>query len=193
MGILNGSQLVAGFDNDPVEFCNLKLKELPEVDRGIIISLEGEVNTGNAPHFQRKVEMCMMAGYNKILFQCGGLNYLSSTGVGSFVAFLKELNRRAGKMILTEVQPRVYEVLQLLGFTNFLTIKESREECVAYLQDKPAPKAPVKVEEVPAAWPKLIQCPSCKQRLKAPRAAKFRCSHCKATFQVFDSGAVRAV
>mgnify|MGYP001477593720 CR=1 FL=1 len=187
----NGSRLVGGFDNDPVEFCTLKLKELPGVDHGLIISVGGEVNTGNAAHFQRKVEMCILAGYRKILFECGSLNYLSSTGVGSFVAFLKELSRRGGKMVLTEIQPRVYEVLQLLGFTNFLTIKDSLEECVAYLEDTPIPPQVVKEEAVPEAWPKTIACPSCRQRLKAPRAAKFRCSHCKAVFQVFESGSVR--
>ena len=70
----------------------------------------------------------------RLIFNCGGLNYVSSTGIGSFTAFLKAVKPRGGDIVLLEIQPKVYEVFQLLGFSQFFNIKDNLEEATAFFQ-----------------------------------------------------------
>ena len=72
------------------------------------------------------------ASFIKLIFHCSGLNYVSSTGIGSFTAFLKAVKPRGGDLVLLEIQPKVYEVFQLLGFSQFFNIKENLDEAVSF-------------------------------------------------------------
>ena len=39
---------------------------------------------------------------------------------------------RGGDLVLLEIQPKVYEVFQLLGFSQFFNIKDSLDEAVEF-------------------------------------------------------------
>ena len=87
------------------------------------------------PIFSRNaLESAIDAGFIRLIFNCGGLNYVSSTGIGSFTAFLKAVKPRGGDIVLLEIQPKVYEVFQLLGFSQFFNIKDNLEEATAFFR-----------------------------------------------------------
>jgi anti-sigma B factor antagonist len=118
-----------------------------------------------------------------LVFHCGGLNYVSSTGIGSFTAFLKAVKPRGGDLVLLDIQPKVYEVFQLLGFSQFFNIKETLEDAVAFFSQTGSGGAS-------AIFPKVFTCPICSKKLKATRAGRFRCSECKTILVIDDSGQV---
>ncbi len=118
-----------------------------------------------------------------MIFQCGGLNYVSSTGIGSFTAFLKAVKPRGGDLVLLEIQPKVYEVFQLLGFSQFFNIRDSLAESISFfIKDQS--------EEKPAVFPRIVSCPICFKKLKAVKAGRFRCSECKSILAIDESGQV---
>jgi anti-sigma B factor antagonist len=117
------------------------------------------------------------------VFHCAGLNYVSSTGIGSFTAFLKAVKPRGGDLVLLEIQPKVYEVFQLLGFSQFFNIKENLEEAVSFFAQKgEGPQA--------GPFPKIFKCPICSKKLKASKAGRFRCSECKTILAIDNAGQV---
>ena len=197
---MNNNDLVPAFDSDPLDYCSIQLKPLPSVPKGLILQVSGEINTNNAPRFQRKTELAIMAGNINLLFDCSGINYLSSNGVGSFVSILKVLNPKGGRFTLYRVQSKVMEVLQLLGFTNFLNISNDIEDAIKYLKGAPAisestfqKEVMCKVEQpaiVAPVFPKTFKCPKCHKVLKAPKEGRFRCVSCKQIIRVFRSGTV---
>ena len=119
----------------------------------------------------------------RIILNCAHLDYVSSTGIGSFTAFLKAVKGKGGDIVLLSLQPKVYEVFQLLGFSNFFTIHDSLETSVEFFKSKGA-SIPPQV----TLFPKIFSCPICAKRLKAPRPGRFRCSECK-TILAIDSNA----
>ena len=56
--------------------------------------LTGYLDTYNSPEFQTHVNQLIDSGINRIIFNCNGLNYISSTDIGAFTAFLKNLKQK---------------------------------------------------------------------------------------------------
>jgi anti-anti-sigma factor len=115
---MDNNTLVPGFDDTKVDYLQIRLQDSAEVPKGLRVFLSGELNTQNSPQFQRKIDLCISAGFTKLLFSCGSLSYMSSNGVGSFAYILKTLKEYDGRLCLFAVPPRVYEVLSLLGFAT---------------------------------------------------------------------------
>ncbi len=85
--------------------------------------------------------------------------------------------------MLLEIQPKVYEVFQLLGFSQFFNIKENLEEAVAFFAAKSE-------EGKGTVFPKIFKCPICSKKLKASKAGRFRCSECKTILAIDNAGQV---
>lgn len=149
----------------------------------ITLNLKGFLDTYNSADFQREVNKLIDTGFVKILFNCSELNYVSSTGIGAFTSFLKSVKQKKGDVVLTFLQPKVFEVFQLLGFSKFFNITSSLDEANKIFEGQ-------KNEEVQSNFPKIFKCPICKKNLKASKAGRFRCSECKTILNIDNDGHV---
>ena len=143
--------------------------------------MDGYIDTYNSAFFQKRVAKIIDGGFIQIVFNCAALNYVSSTGIGSFTAFLKTVKPRGGDVVLLEIQPKVYEIFQLLGFSQFFNIKDSLSDAVAFFQNSNT-TADTEI------FPKVFACPICSKKLKATKPGRFRCSECK-TILAIDNNA----
>jgi anti-sigma B factor antagonist len=175
------NDIVPGFDDERDESLKIRLQKVDNVDGCLVFYLSGYIDTYNSNLFQKRVAKAIDKGFIRLVFHCAGLNYVSSTGIGSFTAFLKSVKPRSGDLVLLEIQPKVYEVFQLLGFSQFFNIKETLEDAVAFFSQSGQSK-------VNAIFPRIFKCPICSRKLKATRAGRFRCSECKTILVVDDSG-----
>jgi len=174
------NDIVNGFDDEKDDSLKIKLQQVDDVEGCLILFLTGYIDTYNSNYFQKRVQKVIEAGFIRLVFQCNGLNYVSSTGIGSFTAFLKSVKPRGGDLVLLEIQPKVYEVFQLLGFSQFFNIKDNLEDSVSFFKTG-------KTTEAASLFPKVFSCPICSKKLKALKSGRFRCSECK-TILAIDSG-----
>ena len=181
--VMENDDLVAGFDDEKDESLKLRLEKVNEVDGSMIIHLTGYIDTYNSSYFQKRVQKVIEAGYSRLIFHCAGLNYVSSTGVGSFTSFLKAVKPQSGDLVLLEIQPKVFEVFQLLGFSQFFNIKEKLEDAVNFFQKGSS-------NEDGSTFPKVFSCPICSKKLKALKPGRFRCSECKTILAIDNAGQV---
>ena len=180
---MNNNDIVPGFDEEKDESLRIKLQQVQDIEGCLVLYLSGYIDTYNSNFFQKRVNRAIEASYTNLIFNCGGLNYVSSTGIGSFTAFLKSVKPKGGDLVLLEIQPKVYEVFQLLGFAQFFTIKDSLEDAVAQLkQGAAAPTSEV--------FPKTFKCPVCSTKLRASRTGRFRCANCKTILAIDPKGTV---
>lgn len=177
------NDIVPGFDDEKDDSLKIRLQKIDEVKGCLVLYLTGYIDTYNSNYFQKRVARTIENGFIHLIFHCGGLNYVSSTGIGSFTAFLKAVKPRGGDLVLLEIQPKVYEVFQLLGFSQFFNIKENLEESVGYFTEKGE-------EGQIGPFPKIFKCPICGKKLKATRAGRFRCSECKTILAIDNAGQV---
>ncbi len=162
------------------------------------LQLVGYLDTYNSKPFQDYVNDIKSKGYHNIIMDCSGLNYVSSTGLGSFTAFNRTLLPKNGDLILVNLIPKVFEVFKLLGFLNFFKIFPTGNSAIDELEKKNqnAPNESVQeqkkvTEAAPAVdFPLATSCPNCKKMLKFSKPGKFKCIFCKAILEVTPVGKV---
>lgn len=179
---MSNNNIVSGFNDEKDDSLRINLEKVPEVENCLTIYLIGYIDTYNSSFFQKRIARVVEAGYVNLIFNCASLNYVSSTGIGSFTAFLKMVKPKGGDVVLLEIQPKVYEVFQLLGFSQFFNIKDSMGDAVNFFKNG------AQVEE--SVFPKIFSCPVCSKRLKATRSGRFRCSECKSILAIDQQGSV---
>ena len=177
------NDIVNGFDDEKDESLKIKLQKVGEVEGCLVLYLTGYIDTYNSNYFQKRVQRAVEAGYTRLIFHCGGLNYVSSTGIGSFTAFLKGVKPRGGDLVLLDIQPKVYEVFQLLGFSQFFNIKDNLQDSVNFFRKGSS-------TETVSTFPKVFSCPICSKKLKALKPGRFRCSECKTILAIDNAGQV---
>ncbi len=180
---MSNNDIVPGFDDEKDDSLKIRLQKVDSVDGCLILFLTGYIDTYNSHFFQKRVGRAIESGFVRLIFHCGGLNYVSSTGIGSFTAFLKSVKPRGGDLVLLEIQPKVYEVFQLLGFSQFFTIKDNLDEAIDFFAQNNA-NGSLDI------FPKIFKCPICSKKLKATKAGRFRCSECKTILAIDNSGQV---
>ena len=177
------NDIVPGFDDEKDDSLKIRLQKNDDVDGCVVLILTGYIDTYNSNYFLKRVQKVIEAGYIRLVFSCGNLNYVSSTGIGSFTSFLKTVKPKGGDVVLFEVQPKVYEVFQLLGFSQFFNIKSNFDESIGFFQNSLAGASP-------STFPQVLSCPVCSKKLKATRPGRFRCSECKTILAIDNAGTI---
>ena len=101
------NNLIPGFDDEKDDSLKILLEAAPSVDKCLILYLNGYIDTYNSNFFQKRIAKVVEAGYVNLIFNCAALNYVSSTGIGSFTSFLKMVKPKGGDIVLLEIQPKV--------------------------------------------------------------------------------------
>jgi anti-anti-sigma factor len=177
------NDIIPQFDNETNESLSITLQNVPGVEGCLIIVLSGYIDTYNTNFFQKQVQRVIEAGFIRLIFNCNGLNYVSSTGIGSFSVFLKTVKPLDGDVVLLNIQSKVYEVFQLLGFSQFFNIKDTLHSAISFFGGDP-------IEQKSAAFPKLFSCPVCSKKLKSVKFGRFRCPGCKTIITIDNAGTV---
>ncbi len=181
---MNDEEIIESFNNEKDKSLKIQLKKISSLKQCVIIVLTGYIDTYNSTFFSKRIMTLVQNGYMQLIFDCSRLDYVSSTGIGAFTTFLKAVKEKNGDVSLVNLQPRVYEVFQLLGFSGFFHIKNSLEAAMQVF------KRNDNDEPVLDIFSKVFSCPICMKKLKAPSAGRFRCVECKTIITVNKNGQV---
>jgi anti-sigma B factor antagonist len=169
--------------DERIESLELKFQKVISVPGCVVVSMKGYIDTYNASHFQRQVDKAIQTGYCRLIFDFSGITYVSSTGIGAFTHFLKEVRPRGGDLVLVGMITRVIEVFQLLGFASFFNIEKTLEGAVEMLKTQSK-------QDIEGPFPQIFGCPICAKKLRASKAGRFRCSECKSILIINESAQV---
>jgi anti-anti-sigma factor len=174
------NDIVKGFDDEKEESLKIRLEKIERLQGCLAIHLAGFIDAINNHYFQKKLTKAVEAGFTRLILDLREVNFIGSAGVGGMVYLLRTVRSRAGDVVLQEMQPKVYEVFQLLGFSRFFTLSDGLEESISLLQAKPAT----------TVFPRVFPCPVCDVKLRAIRAGRFRCSQCRTILALASTGSV---
>ena len=178
----NNNYLVPGFNDERDDSLKINLERLNDVENGLVIYLNGYIDTYNSIFFQKRIKKVVEAGFINLVFNCAALNYVSSTGIGSFTSISEMISPKGGNLALVEVQPKVYEIFQLLGFSQSFNIRNSISEAILVFNEE--------INDTSGVFPRIFPCPVCSKRLKATKPGRFRCSECKSILAIDFDGNV---
>ncbi len=94
---------------------SIAVESLKRVD---LITVTGRIDSSNAEQLDAAFKEILDNGRNNIVMDLSGVNYMSSAGLRSLVAALRECKQRRGDVRLANVSERVGEVLSLSGLNK---------------------------------------------------------------------------
>ena len=111
----------------------LKIKK-EYIDPTTVIYLSGQLDAHTAPDLEDYIREVLDKGSKNLLFNFKDLEYISSAGLGVFMAFIEEVRNNNGDIKFSEMQENVYSVFDLLGFPMLFDIVEKDEKALEKFQ-----------------------------------------------------------
>lgn len=97
-----------------------------------ILDLQGSVIMGGGSAKLRDyIRRLLEEGRKQVLLNFAAVKYIDSSGVGELVAALLALNRRGGRLKLTNLSEKVEEILTLSSLRTFFEIYDDEAEALA--------------------------------------------------------------
>lgn len=95
-----------------------------------ILDLKGELDAHTASELEAAFERCTEQNHYDIVVNGDQLQYISSAGLGVFMAYIEDVRENGGDIKIAALQPKVYNVFDLLGFPMLFEIVEAEEEAL---------------------------------------------------------------
>jgi anti-anti-sigma factor len=99
----------------------------------VYITITGRLDADSALEAEKVVSDALGGDTKKLLFDLGGLDYLSSAGLRVLLSAAKELRRIEGKIVLCALTQFVKEIFEVSGFEALIPIEDSVESGVKVL------------------------------------------------------------
>jgi anti-sigma B factor antagonist len=95
-----------------------------------ILDLRGELDAHTAAELEAAFQKCQQDQNHQILVNGANLAYISSAGLGVFMAYIEEIRESGGDIKIAALQPKVFNVFDLLGFPMLFDITPTESEAV---------------------------------------------------------------
>lgn len=95
-----------------------------------IIDLIGFLDAHTAPILENSFTELIDKDKFKIIVNFKSLEYISSAGLGVFMAFIEKIRENEGDIKLCAMSEKVFNIFDLLGFPMLYEIFNSEEEAV---------------------------------------------------------------
>jgi anti-sigma B factor antagonist len=101
-----------------------------------IISLKGFLDAHTAPILETNFVELINKNRYKIVVDFNELAYISSAGLGVFMAFIEKIRESNGDIKLASMNDKVYNIFDLLGFPLLYEIFKSEDEAIKKFLEK---------------------------------------------------------
>ncbi|MCX7014876.1 MAG: STAS domain-containing protein [Candidatus Sumerlaeota bacterium] len=101
--------------------------------RAAIVELIGFLDAHTVGDFESQMKTCLEGGASRIVLDLEKLTYVSSAGIGAMMSLTQRLRREAGDVALLRPSPKVFKILELLGFTEIFKIAAGEDEALKSL------------------------------------------------------------
>jgi anti-sigma B factor antagonist/stage II sporulation protein AA (anti-sigma F factor antagonist) len=113
---------------------DLEMEITQKEENGIVfISIKGRLDADSSPEAEKVVKEALEGQTNRVLFNLGALEYLSSAGLRVLLGAAKEMRRREGKIVLCSLNEFVKEIFEVSGFQSLIPIADSVESGIELL------------------------------------------------------------
>jgi len=96
-----------------------------------VIELKGYLDAHTAPDLEIAFQKLLTEKKYNVVVNCRDLSYISSAGLGVFMAYVEDIRKNLGDIKLTNMSPKVYNVFDLLGFPILYEIYKDEHEAVS--------------------------------------------------------------
>jgi stage II sporulation protein AA (anti-sigma F factor antagonist) len=101
----------------------------------IVARMSGELDLSSAAGFRERVDLELRrAGVPNLILSLRGLEFVDSTGLGSLLGRHRQVTSSGGRLILTDIPPKVMSMIEMAGLASVLSIARTQEEALRLLE-----------------------------------------------------------
>jgi len=101
-----------------------------DLGRVNVLELKGYLDAHTAPELEQALQKLVNDKKYNIIVNLKDLSYISSAGLGVFMAFIEDVRRNKGDIKLSNMSSKVYNVFDLLGFPILYEIFKDEQEAL---------------------------------------------------------------
>jgi anti-anti-sigma factor len=105
--------------------------ERRQISNQDVFFVSGRMDAESTPQFEQNCREWIAEGRTLLIVDLGGLAYVSSMGLRSFLSIAKTLQGKGGALRICRLTGLVKQVFEITGLTKTLPIYESAEAAVA--------------------------------------------------------------
>lgn len=95
-----------------------------------VLKIKGRIDTVHSGDLEKEVNQLFDSGEKHLIFNCEGMNYISSSGLRVFLVAQKKAQVINGKLHLCNMQPAIQEIFRISGFSNLFKIYTTQDEAL---------------------------------------------------------------
>lgn len=99
-----------------------------KIETFIVLGINGRIDTVNSVKLEAEVNQLFEEGEKYLIFNCSKMNYISSSGLRVFLVTQKKIISLKGMLYLCNLQPAIFEIFRISGFSNLFRIYDTQEE-----------------------------------------------------------------
>ena len=99
----------------------------------VTLSLIGPIDETSSSTLDNEICRAMTESVEIIVLDMEGVDYITSSGVGTIIKAKTSLKRRGGNLVFINLQPQVEKVFEIIRLIPVMEVFASREELDEYL------------------------------------------------------------
>lgn len=111
----------------------LDIKITKKKDYVYSVELKGSLDTETAPQLEEELEEIINEKTKAIILDMGGVNYISSAGIGTTIKLQKELKQRNATFAMLNLQPQIEKVFNVMKILPMFEIFDNMPEADKYI------------------------------------------------------------
>jgi anti-sigma B factor antagonist len=104
----------------------------------LVVAVRGEIDLFTAPELKGALGEAIEGGTTRIVVDLAETSFLDSTALGVLIGTVKRLRSRDGRLTIVNTDPNIAKTFEITGLDQIFTIRSSREDAVAALDEAPA-------------------------------------------------------
>ncbi len=88
----------------------------------LVLRVDGRLDTTQSDGFEKQVMDMLKEDHKKVVLDCKGLNYISSSGLRVFLILQKKMSAEGGALKICNLQPSIKEIFDMSGFSMIFSI-----------------------------------------------------------------------
>jgi anti-anti-sigma factor len=100
------------------------MTQILKEDGKTIIKTGSRIDTMNADEFEKDIQPALQEDGINLEMDCSELTYMASSGLRVIQKTMRTVMMKRGEFKIVNVNPEIYKVLQMTGFTKFMTVEQ---------------------------------------------------------------------
>lgn len=100
------------------------MTQILKEDGKTIIKTGSRIDTMNADELEKDIQPALQEDGINLEMDCSELTYMASSGLRVIQKTMRTVMMKRGEFKIVNVNPEIYKVLQMTGFTKFMTVEQ---------------------------------------------------------------------